>query len=55
MRVQSIPFPVTRENLNAETIDALNEYDEMKAHPENYKCYSSFRDAMDEKFVGKSD
>lgn len=46
LRVQGIPFPVTRENPNAETMAAMNEYYEMKAHPEKYKRYSSFRDAM---------
>ena len=35
-------------NPNAETAAAMNEYYEMKAHPEKYKRYSSFRKAMDE-------
>lgn len=48
LRVQGLPFTVTRENPNAETIAAMNEYYEMKAHPEKYKRYSSFKDAMDE-------
>lgn len=48
LRVQGLPFAVTRENPNAETIAAINEYYEMKAHPEKYKRYSSFKDAMDE-------
>ena len=48
LRVQGLPFAVTRENPNAETIAAMNEYYEMKAHPEQYKRYSSFKDAMDE-------
>lgn len=48
LRVQGLPFSVTRENPNAETIAAMNEYYEMKAHPEKYKRYSSFKDAMDE-------
>ena len=47
-RVQGLPFSVTRENPNAETAAAMNEYYEMKAHPEKYKRYSSFREAMDE-------
>jgi DNA-damage-inducible protein J len=37
LRVQGIPFTITRENPNAETIAAMNEYYEMKAHPEKYK------------------
>ena len=48
LRVQGLPFIVTRENPNAETAAALNEYYEMKVHPEKYKRYSSFRDAMNE-------
>ena len=48
LRVQGLPFVVTRENPNAETAAALNEYAEMKAHPEKYKRYASFKDAMNE-------
>ena len=36
------------EHPNIETANALSEYDTMKAHPEKYKRYSSFRDAMNE-------
>ena len=46
--VQNLPFSVTRENPNIETIAAINEYYEMKAHPEKYKKYSSFCEAMDQ-------
>ena len=46
LRVQGIPFAITRETPNAETLAAMNEYYEMKAHPEKYKKYSSFRSAM---------
>ena len=48
VREQRIPYEIKRENPNAETAAALNEYYEMKAHPEKYKRYSSFRDAMNE-------
>ena len=48
LRVQGLPFTVTIENPNAETAAALNEYYEMKGHPEKYKRYSSFNEAMDE-------
>lgn len=48
LRVQGVPFAITRENPNAETVAAMNEYYTMKAHPENYKRYSSFKDAMNE-------
>lgn len=40
LRVQGLPFAVTRENLNVETAAALNEYYAMKEHPEKYKRYS---------------
>ena len=46
--VQGFPFPVTRETPNQETIDALNEFYEMKAHPEKYKKYDSPKELMDE-------
>lgn len=48
LRVQGLPFAVTRENPNAETLAAMNEYYVMKAHPEKYRKYSSFREAMNE-------
>lgn len=48
LRVQGLPFAVVRENPNTESMDAMNEYYEMKAHPDKYKRYSSFRDAMNE-------
>ena len=48
IRVQGLPFPVTRLTPNAETIAAMNEYGEMKKHPENYKKYSSFKELRDE-------
>ena len=46
VRVQGIPFAISREN--PETIAALNEFYEMKRHPERYRKYSSFKDAIDE-------
>ena len=33
LRVQGMPFAITREK--EETVDAINEYYEMKKHPEN--------------------
>lgn len=47
-RVQGIPFSISRENPNAETIAALNEYEEMKNNPAKYKRYSSFKSARNE-------
>lgn len=48
LREQGIPFAITRGIPNADTEAALNEYSEMKAHPEQYRRYSTFREAMDE-------
>lgn len=48
LRTQGLPFPITRENPNAETIAAMNEYYEMQAHPEKYMRYASIRDAAKE-------
>ena len=35
-------------DMNQTTINALNEFYEMKEHPEKYKRYSSFKEAMTE-------
>ena len=48
VREQGIPFEIKREIPNAQTIEALNEYTNMKERPENYKHYASFSDAMSE-------
>ena len=36
LRVQGVPFSITRESPNADTAAALAEYQAMKAHPEQY-------------------
>lgn len=48
VRVHDIPFIVSTDEPNAETIAALNEYAILKQHPEKYKRYASFKDAMNE-------
>lgn len=48
VRVQGLPFAVSREVPNSETAAALNEYAAMKAHPEKYPRYASFHDAINE-------
>ena len=48
LRVQGFPFPIVMDVPNTETVAAMNEFYTMKAHPEQYKRYSSFRDAMNE-------
>ena len=46
LRVQGFPFSIQREVPNAETIAAMNEFYTMKVHQEQYKRFSSFREAM---------
>ena len=41
-----IPFEVKRAKPNTETIQALAEYETMKAHPEKYKRYSNFTELL---------
>lgn len=48
LRTQGIPFTVTKEVPNREMVEAMKEYYEMKEHPEKYKRYTSFQEAMDE-------
>lgn len=48
VREQRIPFALAVETPNAETVAAMNEYHEMMAHPEKYKRYASFEDALKE-------
>lgn len=43
-----IPFEVKRQTPNKETKAALEEYDEMKKNPDNYKRYASFDEILDE-------
>lgn len=46
VREQRIPFEITTEVPNKEAIIAMNEYYEMMEHPEKYKRYSSFKEAL---------
>ncbi len=48
VRNQGIPFQITRDVPNADTVAALQEYEEMKAHPENYSRYANFKEAMED-------
>ena len=43
-----IPFELKRQTPNAETKAALDEYEEMKKHPDRYKRYESFDEVLDE-------
>ncbi len=48
VREQRIPFELSIEKPNAETLAAMREYDDMKSDPRKYKRYSSFKKAMSE-------
>ncbi len=48
IRENALPFNVYREVPNADTIAAMKEVEEIKRHPENYKRYHSFNDALKE-------
>lgn len=45
-----IPFEIKRQTPNAETRAALDEYEEMKKNPDQYKRYDSFDEVLDEVF-----
>lgn len=46
-----IPFELKRPTPNRITEAALNEYNEMKKNPDNYKRYASFDEILDEVFA----
>ena len=48
IREQRIPFDISLNVPNADTREALRELKEMEEHPEKYKRYHSFRDALNE-------
>ena len=51
VRDQAIPFQISRDIPNAQTLAALQEYEEMQAYPEKYPRYSSFEEAMKDVLV----
>ena len=48
VREHRIPFELKTDVPNADTVAAIKEAEEMKAHPEKYKKYSSFEEIMAE-------
>ena len=48
VRENSIPFSISREVPNADTLAAIKEYEEFKKNPNGYKRYSSFSELLDE-------
>lgn len=43
-----IPFEIVRETPNRKTLEAMDEVEYMKKHPDEYKSYSSFGEIMKE-------
>lgn len=43
-----LPFEVSREKPNAETLAAMREAEDMRKHPEKYKSYHSFSELQQE-------
>lgn len=48
VREQGIPFHVGRDIPTPETLAAVQEYEEIKAHPEKYKRYANFEEALED-------
>lgn len=48
LRQNAIPFSISRDIPNAETIAAIKEFDEYKVSPEKFKRYSSFAELLSE-------
>ncbi len=46
LRSQGLPFHVSRDIPNAETLAAFEEFETIKNNPNKYKRYNSFSDAM---------
>ena len=48
VREKRIPFTISLEIPNKETLEALSEYQEMKTNKKKYKRYSSFSNLLEE-------
>ena len=46
IRENAIPFTITRDVPNAVTLAAMQEAEEFKKHPERFKRYATFADAI---------
>ena len=44
----SIPFIIKKPKLNKETLEAIEEAEEIKKHPENYKSYNNVYEMLEE-------
>ncbi len=48
LRVQGLPFEITRNRPNAETLTAMDEAYEIEEAPAQYKRYNSFKEVMED-------
>lgn len=48
IRENAIPFSVSRDVPNAETVAAMKEAEDFKRNPQGYKSYGSFSEMFDE-------
>ena len=48
IRENAIPFNISREVPNSDTIAAINEFEEFKKNPSGYKKYSTFSELLNE-------
>ena len=48
VRENAIPFNISREVPNSDTIAAINEFEEFKKNPSGYKKYSTFSELLSE-------
>ena len=44
----AIPFPISRDLPNAETMEAIKDAEEMAKHPERYKSYNNADEMMED-------
>ncbi len=44
----AIPFPISRDLPNAETMEAIKDAEEIAKHPERYKSYGSANEMMED-------
>ena len=48
VRENAIPFSISRELPNAESLEAIKEFEEFKKNPEGYKKYDTFSELFSE-------
>lgn len=48
IRENAIPFSISREVPNADSLEAIKEFEEFRKNPEGHKTYESFSELFDE-------